>query len=66
LRYLGPPVSPTLLQLPLGHRAGIVSLHRHRVLALLVLTIHNGLVTHVHALAGPTPRAAVTAILGLP
>jgi hypothetical protein len=36
------------------------------VLALVMLTIHNGLVTHVHALAGPTPRAAVTAILGLP
>jgi RNA polymerase sigma-70 factor (ECF subfamily) len=66
LRYLGPPASPTLLHLPLGDRAGIVALHRHRVLALVVLTIHNGLVTHVHALAGPTPRATVTATLGLP
>jgi hypothetical protein len=32
----------------------------------LLLTIDDGLVAHVHALAGPTPRAAVTAILGLP
>jgi RNA polymerase sigma-70 factor, ECF subfamily len=66
LRYLGPPASPTLLHLPVGDRAGIVALRDHRVLALVLLTIENGLVAHIHALAGPTPRAAVTAILGLP
>jgi RNA polymerase sigma-70 factor (ECF subfamily) len=65
LRYLGPPASPTLLHLPVGDRVGIVALRDHRVLALVLLTIENGLVAHVHALAGPTPRAAVTAILGL-
>ncbi|MGH9214490.1 MAG: sigma-70 family RNA polymerase sigma factor [Acidimicrobiales bacterium] len=66
LRYLGPPASPTLLHLPVGDRLGIVALRDHRVLALVLLTIENGLVAHVHALAGPTPRAAVTSILGLP
>jgi hypothetical protein len=32
---------------------------------LILLTIDDGLIAHVHALAGPSPRAAVTAILGL-
>lgn len=66
LRYLGPPVPPTLLHLPVGDRTGIVALRDHRVLALVVLTIENGRVAHIHALAGPAPRAAVSAILGLP
>jgi RNA polymerase sigma-70 factor (ECF subfamily) len=65
LRYLGPPVSPTLLHLPVGDRIGIVALRHHRVLALVLLTIDNGLVVHVDALAGPGPRAAVGAALGL-
>jgi RNA polymerase sigma-70 factor (ECF subfamily) len=66
LRYLGPPASPTLLYLPVGDRVGIVALRDRKVLAIVLLTIDNGLVAHVHALAGPTPRVAVTAILGLP
>ena len=53
LRYLGPPASPTLLHLPVGDRVGIVALRDHRVLALVLLTIENGLVVHVDALAGP-------------
>ena len=65
LRYLGPPASPTLLHLPVGDRIGIVALHDHRVLALVVLTIDGGLVVHVDALAGPGPRAAVSTVLGL-
>ncbi len=66
LRYFGPPASPTLLYLPVGDQLGIVALRERKVLALVLLTIDNGLVAHVHTLAGPTPRAAVTAILGLP
>jgi RNA polymerase sigma-70 factor (ECF subfamily) len=65
LRYLGPPHSPTMLHLPVGDRVGIVALREHRVLALLVLTIENGLVVHIDALAGEGPRAAVSAVLGL-
>jgi len=65
LRYLGPPASPTLLYLPVGDRVGIVAMRDHRVLALVLLTIHNGLVVHVDALAGEGPRAAVSAVLGL-
>jgi RNA polymerase sigma-70 factor (ECF subfamily) len=65
LRYLGPPASPTLLHLPVGDRIGIVALRDHQVLALVLLTIENGLVVHVDALAGEAPRAAVTAVLGL-
>jgi RNA polymerase sigma-70 factor (ECF subfamily) len=66
LRYLGPPNSPTLLHLPVGDRIGIVALRNRHVLALVLLTIDNGLVVHVDALAGEGPRAAVSAALGLP
>jgi RNA polymerase sigma-70 factor (ECF subfamily) len=65
LRYLGPPASPMLLHLPVGDRIGIVAMHDRRVLALVLLTISDGLVVHVDALAGQAPRAAVTAALGL-
>ena len=65
LRYLGPPASPTLLYVPVGDRVGIVALRDRRVLALVLLTIANGLVVHVDALAGAAPRAAVSAALGL-
>ena len=65
LRYLGPPASPTLLHLPVGDRIGIVALRKRRVLALVLLTIENGLVVHVDALAGEGPRAAVSVALGL-
>jgi RNA polymerase sigma-70 factor (ECF subfamily) len=65
LRYLGPPASPTLLHLPVGDRVGIVAMRDRRVLALVLLTIENGLVVHVDALSGEGPRAAVSAVLGL-
>jgi RNA polymerase sigma-70 factor (ECF subfamily) len=65
LRYLGPPASPTLLHLPVGDRIGIVALREQRVLALVLLTLDNGLIVHIDALAKPGPRAAVSAALGL-
>jgi len=65
LRYLGPPVSPTLLHLPVGDRVGIVAMRDHRVQALVLLTIEHGLVVHIDALAGEGPRATVSAVLGL-
>ena len=65
LRWLGPPRSPTLLHLPVGDRIGIVAMRERRVLALVLLKIENGLIVHVDALAGESPRAAVSAVLGL-
>jgi RNA polymerase sigma-70 factor (ECF subfamily) len=65
LRYLGPPASPTLLHLPVGDRIGIVAMRNRRVLALVLLTVEDGLVVHVDALSGEGPRAAVSAALGL-
>ena len=65
LRYLGPPASPTLLALPIGGKVGIVALRNRRVQALVVLTVREGLIVHVDALAGSGPRAAVSAALGL-
>lgn len=64
LRYLGQPASPTLLHLPVGDRIGIVALSERHVLALVLLTIDDGLVVHVDALAGAGRRAAVSAALG--
>jgi hypothetical protein len=55
-----------LLHLPVGDRIGIVAIRDRRVLALVLLTIGNGLVIHVDALAGKSPRAAVSTALGLP
>jgi RNA polymerase sigma-70 factor (ECF subfamily) len=65
LRYLGPPTSPTLLHLPVGDRIGIVAMRNHHVLALVLLTLDNGLIVHVDALAGEGPRATLSAALGL-
>ncbi len=65
LRYLGPTIAPTLLHLPIGDRIGVVAMHHRRVLALVLLTIHRGLVVHVEALTGDEPRAAVSRSLGL-
>ena len=65
MRYLGPPASPALLYVPVGNRIGIVAMRDHRVMALVLLTIDNGTVVHVDALAGEGPRAAVATALGL-
>jgi RNA polymerase sigma-70 factor (ECF subfamily) len=65
LYYLGPPASPTLVHIPVGDRVGIVAIHGHRVAALVLLTVVDDLIVHVHALAGAGPRAAVAAALGL-
>jgi hypothetical protein len=54
-----------LLYVPVADRLGIVAVRDHRVLALVLLAIEHGLVVHVDALAGPAPRAAVEAALGL-
>lgn len=65
LRYLGPPASPALVHLPVGGRIAVVAMHDRHVLALVLLTLGDGLVTHIDALAGRGPRAAVSAVLGL-
>src|SRR5258706_9594249 len=65
LRYLGPPVSPTLLHLPVGDRVRSVAIRDHRVQALVLLTIEHGLVVHIDALAGEGPRATGSAVLRL-
>lgn len=65
LRYLGPPASPSLLHLPVGDRIGIVLLVERKVRALVLLTVSDGRIVHVDALAGSGPRLAVTKVLGL-
>jgi RNA polymerase sigma-70 factor (ECF subfamily) len=65
LRYLGPPASPILLHIPVGDRIGVVALHGHRVDALVLLTVADGLIVHIHAFASARSRAAVADALGL-
>ena len=56
---------PTLVYVPVGVGVGIVALRDHRVLALVVLTIEDGRVVHVEALASDGPRRALSRALGL-
>ncbi len=65
LRYLGPPVGPTLVHVPVGDGVGIVALRDHTVLALVVLTIEADRVVHVEALAGAAPRTTISRVLGV-
>jgi RNA polymerase sigma-70 factor (ECF subfamily) len=65
LRYLGPRTEPTLLHLSVGDRIGIVGLEGHEVFALVLLTLRDGRIVKLDALAGPGPRAAVATALGL-
>ena len=64
MRYLGPAAGATLLHVPIDDRAGIVAMRDGRVLALVVLTVAAQRVTHIEALAGAGPRAAVAKVLG--
>jgi RNA polymerase sigma-70 factor (ECF subfamily) len=64
MRYLGPAAGALLLHVPIDDRAGIVAVRDGRVLALVVLTVTDQRVTHVDALAGAGPRAAVAEVLG--
>ena len=64
MRYLGPAAGATLLHVPIDDRAGIVAMRDGRVLALVVLTVIDQRVTHIEALAGAGPRAALAKVLG--
>jgi RNA polymerase sigma-70 factor (ECF subfamily) len=65
LRYLGPTLAPTLLHIPVDGRVGILAMHDHRLLAMVVLTVHDTRIIHVEALTAPASRAAVGAAIGL-
>jgi RNA polymerase sigma-70 factor (ECF subfamily) len=68
LQFFGPSSSTTLLSLPADSRAGragVVALRGGRVVTIATLTVRDGLVVHIDALADPARLAPLGAALGL-
>ena len=63
LVFLGPDSDTTLVSLPTPRRPSILALRDGQVVILVTLTVHDGLVEHIHALADPVKLAPVTAAL---
>jgi RNA polymerase sigma-70 factor (ECF subfamily) len=64
LRFLGPKSKTTLLSLPSGGDTGILALRGDRVVTFAVLTLRDGLVFHIDAVADPVKLAPFRAALG--
>ena len=65
LQFFGPASSTTLLSLPAGPQARVVALRDGRVTAIATLTIHQGVVAHIDAVADPAKLEALGATFGL-
>jgi hypothetical protein len=73
LQFFGPSSSTTLLSLPaLGAgeaggdgRSGVVALRAGRVVTIATLTMRDGLVAHIDAVADPAKLAPWQAALGM-
>src|SRR5207253_2441156 len=65
LQFFGPNSSTTLLSLPAGSRAGVMALRDGRVVTITTLTIRDGLVAHIDALADPVKLAPLSPVLGV-
>jgi hypothetical protein len=63
LRHPARPASPTLLHLPVGDRIGIGALRDRRVLALVLLTIADGLVVYIDGWQGGPARRRERAVV---
>lgn len=64
MRFLGPKSKTTLLSIPAGRDAGVVALRGDRVVTFAVLTVRDGLVVHIDAIADPAKLATFRAALG--
>jgi RNA polymerase sigma-70 factor, ECF subfamily len=64
LHFLGPDASTTLLSLQLGDGAGVVALRDRRIIAVVTLTVRDGLVHHIDALVDPVKLAPIVNVLG--
>jgi hypothetical protein len=53
----------TLVTMPVNGQPGAIALRDGRVAAVFALTVHNGLIQHVHAIANPYKLAYVTRML---
>lgn len=63
LRYLGPESGTTLVTVPTPGDPSVLALRDGEVVVLVTLTVHDGAVGHIHAVADPTRLAPVTAAL---
>jgi RNA polymerase sigma-70 factor (ECF subfamily) len=65
LQFFGPSSATTLLSLPVGRQAGIVALRDGRVMAIVTVTVRDGRVAHLDAVADPAKLEPLAAALGL-
>jgi len=63
LRYLGPGSGTTLVSVPTPGDPSVLALRDGEVVTLVTLTLHDGLVDHIHGIADPAKLAPVTAAL---
>jgi hypothetical protein len=63
MRYLGPNFGTTLVSVPTPGDPSVLALLDGKAVALITLTIHDGRITHAHAIADPAKLAPVTAAL---
>lgn len=64
MRFLGPKSKTTLLSIPAGTDVGVVALRGDRVVTFAVLTVQDGLIVHIDAIADPVKLATFRAALG--
>ncbi|HEY4409875.1 MAG TPA: sigma-70 family RNA polymerase sigma factor [Acidimicrobiia bacterium] len=67
LQFFGPASSTTLLSLPVGGRAGeagVVALRNDRVVTIATLTVRDGRIVHIDAVADPRKLGSLRAALG--
>lgn len=58
LRRFGPRSGMTLVSQPVNGQPGVLAFHRRRLVSVLLLDERDGLVTHIHAIAGASHSAA--------
>lgn len=64
LEFFGPASSTVLLSLPVGGRAGVVALRNDRVVTIATLTVRDGRIAHIDAVADPRKLASLRTALG--
>jgi RNA polymerase sigma-70 factor (ECF subfamily) len=65
MRFLGPETGTTLLSLPGGDEASVVTISEGRAVAVLTLRIRNGLVNHIDGIIDSEKLGPIAAALGL-
>jgi hypothetical protein len=64
LRFYGPDSSTTLHSLPTERGVAMIGLREGHLVAFITLTLHEGLVHHIHAVRDPLKLAPIAERLG--